>query len=378
MQLRILCLDQFESLGGAQQCLLDLLPFLNRQGCKTEVVMPGPGVFADKLHGAGCTLRFFGTSELSRKTKRIWEAVPYCLALRRAAITLSESVCLQRPDLLYVNGPRFLPAASWVASRYNLPLLFHAHNRLIQKSALVLAGKALQSCRSLVIACCEFVASSLRPYVPGPRLRVVSNGTADFHLHQNIFPRSIRTIGVLGRIAPEKGQLNFVRAARKLLASHAYCRFVIVGAPSGEHCDYYCRVMNESKNLDIQFTGWKDDVSSALSALDLLVVPSLSYDAAPRVILEAFSAGVPVLACPSGGIPELIEDNLTGFLTSGTEPDQIAGRIAEVLRMPAPRVQLVAANAREAWIRNYTLAHYCENVWKAVLSCVEAPLPMSA
>jgi glycosyltransferase involved in cell wall biosynthesis len=367
MPKRILCLDQFSTMGGAQQCLLDLVPFLNEAGCETTVVLPGKGTFADKLHAAGCELNFFTAAQLSRKQKPLWEGVPYGLAVGSAVRALSRSVREHKPDVLYVNGPRFLPAAALTAWRYDLPLLFHAHNRLLQQGALNLVGSALRGSSARVVACCEWVAESLRRYVDGSRIRVVYNGTRDLQVMKRPGPGRIETVGVIGRISPEKGQVNLVNALSLLKNWTLKCTFI--GAPSAESIPYYREVLRASAGQDVSFPGWRDDIESAIAGLDLLVVPSLCHDAAPRVILEAFSAGIPVLACPSGGIPELIEDNVTGFLTTGSSPKDIADRLAEVLRTPLTYVQKVAAAARRTWIERFSLDRYREGIWKEVQSC---------
>ena len=67
-----------------------------------------------------------------------------------------------------------------------------------------------------------------------------------------------------------------------------------------------------------------------LADLDLLVVPSISAEATTRVILEAFSAGVPVVAYSIGGIPEIIRESRNGFLVPECEPRALARKIQEV------------------------------------------------
>ncbi|MDO8599244.1 MAG: glycosyltransferase, partial [bacterium] len=58
-----------------------------------------------------------------------------------------------------------------------------------------------------------------------------------------------------------------------------------------------------------------DGVQRAIAEVDVLVVPSLCAENQPSAILEAFAAGVPVVASRVGGIPELVRDGETGFLT---------------------------------------------------------------
>ena len=107
----------------------------------------------------------------------------------------------------------------------------------------------------------------------------------------------------------------------------------------------------------VTFTGWTDDVGEFLKQVDLLVVPSKSVDTNPRVILEAYSAGVPVLAFDGGGIPELIEHGVTGLLVNRHTPEAVAD--------PA-RLNAIAARGCERWQRSYTLARFQSDVCDAV------------
>ena len=68
----------------------------------------------------------------------------------------------------------------------------------------------------------------------------------------------------------------------------------------------------------VVFPGWVTDIHSALAATDLLLVPSAGHEATTRVILEAHSAGVPVVAFRSGGIPEVVDEGRDGWLADST------------------------------------------------------------
>src|SRR5262249_35520338 len=126
--------------------------------------------------------------------------------------------------LLYVNGPRLLPAAA-LAARGRLPLVFHCHNYLGQGYAAALAGLAASA--ATVIACCRFVGSPILPYLDRSRFHPASNGVEPV-AQGHALGSPGNHIGLLGRISPEKGQLEFVEAARLLPRDF---RFTICGAP---------------------------------------------------------------------------------------------------------------------------------------------------
>ena len=116
--------------------------------------------------------------------------------------------------------------------------------------------------------------------------------------------------------------------------------------------------------------GWRDDIAAVLARLDLLVVPSSSRDSAPRVIFEAFSSRVPVVAFPSGGIPEIITDEENGFLASTTAPEALAERICSVITMPPSHIRAVVERAWLRWQQEYTVELYQERVTRLLLNAM--------
>jgi len=82
----------------------------------------------------------------------------------------------------------------------------------------------------------------------------------------------------------------------------------------------------------------------------------------PRVMLEAFCAGVPVVAYPVGGIPEVITDGETGFLAPERTASALAARIREIMLLGQGPLRRVAAKARREWERCYTVEIYRKRV----------------
>ena len=370
-RMHILCVDQFETIGGAQRCLLDLLPDFDARGCSIEVVVPAPGPFSRHIAECGAKISYSGAAALSSKHKPLWEIPRYWRNCIKTERSLKLAVGKRRPDLLYINGPRYLPCAAKLAIRESIPVLFHAHNRLLQQRALHAVGASLKNSRAQVLACCRYVAESLAPYVAQGRMNVVYNGTRDFGRARRPHSADSITIGVIGRIAPEKGQLELIHALKLLGPEARSVRVLLIGSAAHDSDPYMSALKDAGKGLNLAFTGWEEDVGEAMQQLDLVAVPSRSYDAAPRVIPEAFSAGIPVLATPSGGIPELIQDNQTGFLTAGATPALIAERLREVMRSTDGRLRTIGANARQRWDERFTLSRYRQEIWDGLVSAVK-------
>jgi glycosyltransferase involved in cell wall biosynthesis len=359
--MNILCIEQFSNIGGGQRSLLDLLPAFSARGWQPSVAVPGEGQFSEAVRNLGYETESLDCSTYASIRKPPHEIVKYAFELPRVAWAIKSLLRRRRIDLIYVNGPRFLPAAAWSARRCAIPIVFHCHSRLLQRSAILLAGASLRLSGAQVIGCCRHACEPLRRSVNRKRIRIIYNGVDAFNGAPR-FSGKLRRIGVIGRIEPEKGQMEFVRAARFVIREFPDCRVSIIGAPMFSSADYYKEVVAASDGLPMAFPGWQDDISTVFSTLDLLVVPSTPVEATTRVILEAYAAGVPVVAFPSGGIPEIIKDGESGFLATDFTPEALGRRIISVLRMLPAEVIAVVMRAKQCWRTNYTLALYQQRV----------------
>jgi glycosyltransferase involved in cell wall biosynthesis len=359
--MNILCLDQFGELGGAQRCLLDLLPALVDRGWGVHVAAP-EGPLAEMAIRLQTTADPIHCGPYSSGKKSLADMARFAVEVPRLADEIGKLVRQYDADLIYVNGPRLLPAAA-LAARNGLPVLFHSHS-LLGGYVRRLAGRSLAMSRAAIVASCKFVAAPLLPYANGRTVRVVYNGVRQMPCSRRGANGVEFRIGAIGRISPEKGQADFLRAARILHDAMPHCRFVICGAPlfsDPAALRYSTEMQALAKDLPVDFPGWQENVEEVLGTLDLLVVPSAAIDATPRVIMEAFAAGVPVVAFASGGIPEIVEHQVTGFLVHQRSDKALACAMREGLRDPQ-RLREVADTARARARKEFSLQRYREQI----------------
>jgi glycosyltransferase involved in cell wall biosynthesis len=95
-----------------------------------------------------------------------------------------------------------------------------------------------------------------------------------------------------------------------------------------------------------------DEVARALDDATVLVLPSFS-EGLPRVAMEAFARGRPVIGARAGGIPDIVEDGVNGLLVDPHEPGSIAAALVRVLtdRALAERLAAGAAASAERWLQ---------------------------
>jgi len=358
--MRILLIDQFGETGGAQRGLLEAAAGFAERGWELHAAMP-EGPVAAALAPLCRSITYLKCGPFTPARKSPIDALRFGMQLPGQVRLISSIIERQEIDVLYVNGPRMALAAN--LARTGRPLVFHAHSIVTQPVAATVTGCALRAPEVTLLASSRFVARWLGQVVPGAVPRVIYNGIAGFGARPRKRERFTR-IAVLGRIAEEKGQLTFVRAAQILTLSHSALRFRVGGAPMFAK-DGYFNAVRAASGSRVGFAGWIDDVGVFLKEIDLLVVPSNSVDANPRVILEACAAGVPVVAFDGGGTPELIEHGVTGFLVNPHTPEALAEAILDAVGDPL-RLNGMIERAYARWQRCYTLERFQSEVCEAV------------
>jgi len=371
--MKILFADQFSEMGGAQTCLTELLDEVVRRGWRAEVMAPGNGPLHEECAKRGIPSSPLPLAGYANGHKSPTDILRYGFDSVRAGLAIRKAVRRVNADLIYINGPRALPAAVFGAQ--NTPIVFHAHNYPDREYARRIAGWCVAGKRMAVIAISQFVA---QPFATPneSRLRIIYNGVRDHG-----FPARPQAggekraeplcIGIIGRISHEKGHLDFMRAAAIMTAARPNLRFVIFGAALFSDVAYEHEVRTAAHGLPVEFRGWTSDVLSALREIDLLAVPSGPAEGATRVIMEAFSAGTPVVAYPSGGIPELIRHRETGILTRERSPVDLALSLAELLNSPA-LARRISVQGRAEWESRFQLERCQREICDFIRKIVQA------
>jgi glycosyltransferase involved in cell wall biosynthesis len=166
-------------------------------------------------------------------------------------------------------------------------------------------------------------------------------------------PQPRRRVGFMGTVAPHKGVHILIEAFRRVDAPEA--RLEIHG-PLSVAPDYVARLRamaGGDARIALRGPFAEGTQAEVLAGLDLLVVPSVWWENSPLTILEALSAGVPVLASAIGGIPDILPPAWGRLVPAGEVPpladalrDVIAGRLFDTLP-PRPRSRTVDEEARE-------------------------------
>lgn len=136
-------------------------------------------------------------------------------------------------------------------------------------------------------------------------------------------------VGNIGRLVPWKGQPVFLRALAEVKRQVPDIKGLVAGGSTDS--PFYERLLALTESLDltdnVHFTGFRDDIPRIMASVDVFVHSSCEPEPFATVVIEAMMAGRPVVATNAGGMPEMIEDGVTGLLVPLEDPQAMAQAI---------------------------------------------------
>jgi glycosyltransferase involved in cell wall biosynthesis len=213
-----------------------------------------------------------------------------------------------------------------------------------------------------ILAVSHYVAESVLKSCPVPasRVHVLANGLSLEAYDPAAFDRrAIReefgigtdrfVVGMIGRMTPLKGHRELLHAAAEIKKKHRPSPvFLVVGEASYGEGAYEEEVRSLATRLDlgedVRFVGFRPDVARMLAAMDVMAFPS--YEESFGVtLLEAMAMRVPVVACGSAGVLDIVKDGESGLLVPPRDAGALATGILSLLKHSTLRTSL-AENAR--------------------------------
>ncbi|XHR26840.1 MAG: glycosyltransferase family 4 protein [Chthoniobacteraceae bacterium] len=379
----VLFFDHSARPGGGEIALLRLIAALDRERFHPLVVLGSAGEFQTLLAEAGIEVHYLplptGIADVRKeklspsallsagKTRECWS-----YARRLAAFMESHHV-----DLLHTNSLKADLIGAAAARRARVPLIWHVRDRIASDnlSALTASGFRL-ACRCLpdhIVVNSRATLETLGRAARG-KATVVYDGLPFPDFAPVPIPPGPPVIGILGRISPWKGQHVFLNAAAQIRKNFPHARFRIIGAPlyGEEFYEQDLRAMSNRLGLTgaVEFTGFEKDIKREIERLTVLVHASTLPEPFGQVVFEAMYYSRPVVATRAGGVPEIVEDNITGILVPMEDAQAIACAVESLLAAPECARQM-GAKGRER-VLHYFLAEQSarkiESIYSTLLS----------
>lgn len=148
-------------------------------------------------------------------------------------------------------------------------------------------------------------------------------------------------IGQVAALAPHKDQATFLEGVRRLLEREPLVHAVLVGdGPLKSELKQRAQQLGIEDH--VHFLGFKNEPLNFLSAFDIFCLSS-KEEGLGTSLLDAMALGIPIVATNVGGIPDVIEDNVTGILVPPKDPSALAEAIQKLMKNPELRTSLATA-----------------------------------
>ena len=184
-------------------------------------------------------------------------------------------------------------------------------------------------------------------------------------------PDGAPVVGIAARMNPWKGQLEMIGAASRLRETFPDLHMVILGSNVPAMRTAYEEKAREGGVADrLHFGGFQRDVRPFLQEFDLFVHPSYG-EPFSLVLLEAMAMRKPVIACDTGGTPEMITHGRDGWLVRERSEEDVATAISTLLNDKV-RSREIGQRARETVCKRFTRRHQCDAVIKQYASLIAA------
>jgi len=359
--------------GGAQRYVFDLcMAMRDKFLIKVILGLPagqagGEGPLAEKLNGSG--IEVMTINELGRDVnfvkdlKVVWK-------IWRALLKI-------KPDIVHLNSSKIGAVGSLAARLAFVPkIIFTAHGWAFnedrspfQKTLIAFIAWLTLIFSHKTIAVSESIKKQI-VYFPFIKNKIVViplgiapvdyfiKGEAKQKLLGSIPDKGTCIIGSVGELHPIKGQGYAIEAIASLISKGKKIKYIICG--EGAY-----RPVLEKKIADLNMkenvilAGNIPEAARYLKAFDIFLFPSLS-EASGYAALEAGMAGLPVIASAVGGVPEIIDDMISGILIQPKKPNELVAAVELLLDKPELQTKYGSA-LREKVAKEFSMEKMIES-----------------
>lgn len=326
--------------GGSEKYLVDLLPLVSPEAIGPVLVLE-EGRLVEQLRSEGRDVRVVP----------VGGGKPSLLA---GAWRVRRELRALNVDVVHANGVK--AGLVCALARLRLPVVWVKHDFSYDGRLANFVAKR----SSLAVGVSSAVLGALAPELRRAA-RVVHTGIEPAEVDRGVAGTKLRTgleadaadtlIGIVGRMHPVKGHLDFVAAGQKVLDERPNARFVFVGGDDPSFPDHGEKVRSAARELGerAHFLGHRDDITEVIAGLDIGVMTSnrdgrSNVEALPLTALEMLACGTVVAAYASGGIPELLGE--CGTVVPTGDVDALARSIVALIDDAEERERLAGCGRK--------------------------------
>lgn len=357
----VLFIHQGAELYGSDKVLLNLAAGLRDTAFQPIVLLPFDGPLVEELRLADVETHIVPVTKVSRALFSVRGLLSLPGDLWRATRAISRALAGRKVAVVHSNTLAVLSGAVW-ATLHRVPHLWHVHE-ILMNPALIRRGFPLmvRLLADKAVSNSSLTTQWLVDEQPAlaPRTVTIWNGIGRTTAHDAVSSARLRDevtggeperliAALVGRINSWKGHLLLVEAAG-LLWQRGYrdLRFLVVGSvfAQQEHFMEQLQAAIAASPARDCFVvrGFTESIWNVWDACDIALVPSTEPEPFGMVAIEAMCAGKPLVAAAHGGLLDIVDDGVSGFLVAPRDAQALADAIARLVDDPALRQQMGSA-----------------------------------
>jgi glycosyltransferase involved in cell wall biosynthesis len=280
-------------------------------------------------------------------------SLPFSNSLDLKTALAIKKICRQlNPDVIHLHSSKSHGIGVLSAVLGNrVPLILSRRVDFVPKNTWMTRFKYNHPSIKKILCVSEKINEIIRGYINHPEKSITVHSGTDLNKFketpvENVLrkiyqiPSDTFIIGNTSALESHKDYFTFLDTVKLLVNSQLNIKAFIIGTGSLETAlKTYCSQKGLSDH--VVFTGFRKDILQVLSSLDLFLITS-NEEGLGTSVLDAFAAGIPVVATAAGGIPEMVENRKTGMLEKIYDSEALARAVVEVLQKSDLRNSLIA------------------------------------
>lgn len=349
--IKVLYIDEIGRIDGAEVVLLNLLAKLDRNKFVPEVVCGSNGELVNRLKDLDITVHVLPIPEVPKRNPNsaplanLIYLIYFLLKGFSFQIELYKLIVKLNPEIIHTNSLLANVLGTFPAKIALKKLIWHEHN-IQPKGFRRTFVNILSLCTDKIIVISDAVSNVYCGAIRRRKVLKIYNGL-DLSLfssnsshksirHEFSIPRNFKIVAITAVLRPWKGHDVFLNAAKIVLENYKAVRFMVVGGEVFSRDRGYKKKLEDLvHNLDmdgyVTFTGYRNDIPDILNSIDILVSSTILPEPFSLIVLEAMAAAKPVVATNTGGVPEVVDDSVTGLLVNPNDASSMADAILRIL-----------------------------------------------
>ncbi|GAA5348340.1 glycosyltransferase [Streptococcus uberis] len=346
--MKICLIAHLNDLSGANKSLLDLADLL-RENFEVVVVVPRNGLLSQELQSRGIRTHIIPSATwVTRRQENVLKKFTKKSLLLISEPLFSNFFKKENFDIIHFNSSIFGSGAK-AARKLKIPYTWHIRELAEENFSLIFFNRKesyeLINSSVKVVTISNFMKDKIKKDINSNLIEVIYNGIKPIS-SKKIENNKFKSLVIIGAIAPDKGQIDAIRAVKVLKNEmNLDIPLKIVGPITDQ--EYYHSLLDEiTDDIHhlISFTGYEKDVLKYRN-LNYIALICSKAEAFGRVTIEGMNQQQIVIGANSGATPEIIDDTINGFLYNSGDFNNLANVIHKVLNLSDHQITMIISNA---------------------------------